>query len=116
MEARLIQNAAVRVEHIDHDRVKMYVKAGKPRFLVPPLSWIVPVRRERATALDRVGTQIWRLCDGEKTVEEVIDAFATLHDLTFHESRVAVTGYARMLVQRGLLVIAVPKQAAGVEQ
>lgn len=112
LQARLVRNAAVRVEPAADDRVTIHVKTAKPRFMVPPLSWIVPVRRERVVRLDRLGTQIWNLCDGRKTVEEVVDAFAARHRLTFHEAKVAVTGYAKTLIQRGLLVIALPKDNA----
>ena len=82
-------------------------------YMLPPLSWIVPHRRERRVVLDRVGSQMWRQCDGERTVEAVIDAFAATHDLTFHEARVAVTTYIKSLVKRGVLVIVMPKEQAG---
>ena len=116
LQARLLQNAAVRVEPAAADRVTIHVKTAKPRYMVPPISWIVPVHRERAVVLDRLGTQIWNLCDGRRTVEDVTDAFAERHDLSFHEARVAVTGYASTLVQRGLVVIALPKDAADDEE
>ncbi len=110
LSARLVRNAAARVEQRPGSRVMVYVKTAKPRFMVPPISWIVPVRRERGAALDCLGTQLWNLCDGSRTVEEVIDAFAALHSLSFHEARAAVTGYARTLIERGVLAIALPEQ------
>jgi len=58
----------------------------------------------------RLGSQVWRWCDGERTVEAVVDAFAAAHGLTFHEARVAVAGYVSSLVKRGALAIAMPKE------
>jgi hypothetical protein len=62
------------MEHKD-DRVAVYVRQKRPWFLkVPPLSWIVPFKRERRALLDRVGTRLWRMCDGERTVLELVDS------------------------------------------
>ena len=55
--------------------------------------------------LDRLGSQVWQLCDGVRTVEDVVDEFARLHRLTFHEARASVTAYLKMLVQRGVLAM-----------
>ena len=61
--------------------------------------------------LDRLGAEVWRLCDGKRTVEEVVDLFGERHALTFHESRVAVTLYLKALLQRGVLAIVIPEEA-----
>ncbi len=120
LSARPVHNMAARVDELDgpstspgSDAVVVYVKNVRPWYMLPPLSWIVPHRRERRVVLDRVGSQMWRQCDGERTVEAVIDAFAATHDLTFHEARVAVTTYIKSLVKRGVLVIVMPKEQAG---
>jgi len=106
--AKPVRNAAAEAAQEGQNELKISVKTKKPRYLVPPLSWIVPLRPTRAVRLDRLGSQVWNLCDGERTVEEVVDEFARLHGLSFHEARVAVTGYIRQLVQRGALAIAMP--------
>ncbi|MBT3296795.1 MAG: PqqD family protein [Verrucomicrobia bacterium] len=103
MRAHALQNRAARVEREPGERVAVWVK--QTRRLLPPLSWIVPFRRERLTRLDRIGSRVWSLCDGRRTVEEVVDVIAEQYRLTFHESRVAVTGYLKTLIQRGVLAI-----------
>lgn len=100
-----MRNAAARVERNVKKNIAIYVKTSRPRYLVPPLSWIVPFRSERRVTLDRLGMQVWTLCNGERTVENVIDAFKEQYNLTFHEARVAVTEYIKTLIQRGVLVI-----------
>ena len=72
----------------------------------PPLSWLMPISRERIIALDRLGSEVWQACDGRRTVEEIVDLFASAHDLTFHESRLSVMGFLRQLTRRGLVVVA----------
>ena len=65
----------------------------------------------RRLELDRLGSRVWEFCDDRRTVEEIVDAFADRYGLTFHEARAAVTGYLKMLIQRGALAIAVPGPA-----
>jgi hypothetical protein len=72
----------------------------------------VPVRAERHVTLDELGAAIWRGCDGVRRVEDLVDAFAAEHRLTFHEARVAVTNYLSQLIRRGVLVIALPEDSA----
>lgn len=112
LAARAVHNAAARVSDDDGGDVTVHVKSVPPWYMFPPVSWIVPYRAERPAVLDRLGSQVWRWCDGERTVEDVIDAFAREHDLTFHEARVAVTGYIKSLVQRGVLAIAMSEEDA----
>lgn len=113
LAARPVHNAAARVEDEGGGDVTVHVKSVRPWYMFPPVSWIVPYKPERGTILDRLGSQVWRWCDGERTVEDIIDAFASEHDLTFHEARVAVTGYIKSLVQRGALAIAMSEEDAG---
>ena len=103
--ARPVPNAAARTEPRDGNRLAVYVKTKRPAYLVPPLSWIVPHPEERCAVLDPIGVRVWTLCDGRRTVEHVVDAFAAQYGLTFHEGRVAVTEYLKRLIQRGVLAI-----------
>ena len=101
-----VRNAAAEVTETDAGEVSLAVAMKRPRWLVPPLSWAVRWHRKRTVKLDRLGSQLWALCDGERNVESVIDEFARNHRLSFHEARAAVTGYLKELVQRGVLAIA----------
>lgn len=88
------------------DTVRVSVALRRSRWLVPPISWIIKPRSDKTFGLDELGTEVWRLSDGKRTVEQIIDVFAERHRLTFHEARVSVTTYVKELMQRGLLVIA----------
>jgi hypothetical protein len=81
----------------------------------PPLAWLVPLSRDRAVGLDQLGSEVWEACDGRRTVQEIVDLFAAAHDLTFHEARLSVTAFLRLLVQRGLVVV-VGRPKAGLPQ
>ena len=106
LEARPVRNSAARVTRDSDGAVRLAVKRQRPRYLVPPLTWVVPIKPERLLALDAVGTRVWDLCDGQRTVERVVDAVAPEYGLTFHEARVAVTAYLKQLLQRGAIAMA----------
>ena len=105
LEARPVRNSAAEVLREEADALSIKVKMKKPRPLFPPLSWFVRPRTTRTIRLDRLGSQVWELCDGERTVEDVVDEFARRHRLTFHEARASVTAYLKLLVQRGVVAI-----------
>ena len=107
LAAKPIRNAAAAAERDASGGLSVAVRTKRPGYLVPPLSWIVPLKPTRQLRLDRVGAQVWDLCDGQRTVEAIVDDFAQRHALSFHEARVAVTSYLSQLVQRGALAVAV---------
>jgi len=112
LEARPERNAAARAAADGEAEVTIAIQTRPPRYLsVPPLSWIVPVRKERKVTLDKLGTEIWRLCDGSMTIEGVVDSFSRSHGLTFHEARVAVTGYVKGLIRHGVVAIELNEDA-----
>lgn len=108
LKARACRNRAAREVVESNDMVAVYVKNIRPGYMIPPISWIVPFKPERRFALDRIGTYIWTQCDGSRTMEDIIEAFATHHRLTFHEARAAVTQYVQELVKRGVLAMILP--------
>lgn len=104
LRVRPVRNRAVRTEsHGDHLRIT--VRKRRPRYLVPPLSWVIRPRLERQVELEGLGVEMLKMCDGHKRVEQLVDEFAATYDLTFHEARVSVTGYLKLLVQRGVIVL-----------
>ena len=102
-----VPNPAAEPQGPDEEGLTLVVQGRKPRFLVPPLSWILRPRLVRRVRLDRVGRDLWKLCDGTRNLEAVVDAFAAANRLTFHEARVAVTQYLAELTRRGVIAAAV---------
>ena len=86
--------------------VELAVKKKKPFFLVWPITLLIRPNLKKRVVLDKIGTEIWSMCDGALTVENIIDRFSKKYSLSFHESRVAVTDYIRSLVRRGILAMA----------
>ncbi len=105
------RNAAATIQTGADGTVTVTVRLHRPRWLRPPLSWILKPAGHKTVALDPIGTNVWTWCDGRRTVEQVTDEFARRYGFTFHEARVAVTGFLRTLVQRGVLAMEIDKRA-----
>lgn len=99
-----VKNIAAEVQSDSESYLTIIVKSQKKQFPAP-LSWIVPQRKDKVLKLDAIGVSVWTACDGESTVESVIERFSKRYKLTFHEARVAVTNYLKRLIQRGALAI-----------
>ncbi len=110
LQARVVQNAAATVEEQPNGDVIVEVKLKRPWFLVPPLNWIFRVRDRKRVLLNGIGKEVWQLCIGDVSVEQIVDEIAKRYRLTFHEARVAVTSYIRELVSRGVVVLVVENQ------
>lgn len=106
LRARMIHNAAAQVTAgARGGELSMAVPTRRPGWLVPPISWVVRPPSSRTLVLDTLGVGVWTLCDGEHTVESVIEAFAAANGLTFHEARVSVTAYLKSLLRQGALAM-----------
>ncbi|HEV8244344.1 MAG TPA: PqqD family protein [Polyangiaceae bacterium] len=103
-------NRAVRVEQRAHGAV-LFVPL-RQRAWTKLARLILPLRPERGYALDRLGEEVWSACDGKRTLEAVVDEFARRHELSFHEARLCVMQFVRMLSERNLLALVVPKPEA----
>lgn len=107
MEATLYQNLKASPKwDIEHKELTLTVTMKRPNYLIPPISWIVRPPKTRQIQLDPIGGQLWEWCDGQRTVEDVIELFAQKYNLTFHEGRVSVTSYLKELLKRGALAVA----------
>jgi len=53
--------------------------------------------------LDRLGTEVWELIDGNRSVGRIIEVFAETHSLQLREAEVAVSQFIRQLGHLGLI-------------
>lgn len=101
-----VKNHAVRQETRGGALV-LFVPLRERWWMRGPVSWWLPLRREKGVALDALGQKVWGLCDGQRDLEAIIEYFAKDHRLGFHEARLSVMRFMRMLAVRKLIVLAV---------
>lgn len=59
--------------------------------------------RTKKLQLDELGTAVWDMVDGHRSVRSIVAEFAAAHRLEQKEAEVSVTHFLRMLGQRGLI-------------
>ena len=84
------------------------VPMNRPGWLVPPLSWLLPFSENRRVRLDAIGTQVLQMCDGDDTVETIIEQFAIRNKLSFREAQLPVTQFLQQMTERGVIAIVGP--------
>ncbi len=109
LRAKVVRNEAARVQGDPRRELRITVKQKPQGWLVPPLSWMLRPAEEKEVHLDRTGCAVYEMCHPHNTVEDIVDRFAQEHRLSFHEARVAVFNYLYGLVQRGVLVLVLPR-------
>jgi len=67
------------------------------------------LRDRKQYALDAAGKQVYESIDGRKSFKQLIDEFGAHHKLTFFESRALLMQYIRILMNRGIVVVAIKK-------
>jgi len=98
-------NQAVEVQPRRNGGILVTVPIRRPKYLVPPISWLLPFSKYRRVELEAAGAEIFRLCDGKRRVEDVIEKFAIDHKLSFREAQLPVGKFLTQLTERGLLAI-----------
>jgi hypothetical protein len=75
---------------------------------------IMPAPEHRKVVLDEIGSDVWRMCDGETPVEGIIRALAKKYQLNRREVELSLSLYLKQLARRGYLglVAAEPPPAA----
>lgn len=106
LEGVPLLNSAANIERRPDGTALAEIAMRRPRFLVPPISWILPYSDRRRVLLDALGVAILGLCDGKRTIGAIVSRFAAENKLTFREAQVAVVQFLRQLTERGVIVVA----------
>ena len=71
--------------------------------LAKRFGWTHDGIRPKPLQLDRLGTEVWELIDGRRSVSQIIQKFAQTYQLQHREAEVAVTQFIRELGKRGVI-------------
>ncbi len=108
LACRPVKNRDIRVERLDSGEILLvYPVKLKPwmsellrRFNRTPLP-----EQMRKLQLDELGSATWDLIDDERTVEQIVDAFAAAYRLHPKEAELSVTRFLLELGKRGLIAM-----------
>ena len=109
MQAVPVLNQLITVEYDADDNAVLNV----PRKRTTMVKWMAKLFRlppYKQIELDELGTYTIELCDGEHTVEDIVEAFAERFDLNQREAEVSMLSYLQTLAKRGIIAFAVPEE------
>ena len=106
--SRPIRNEAVSVKKNDNDELEITIHRKKT-ISVAFLSKLFKLPETRKIILDKIGACVWTLCDGSKTVNDIIKVFSRKYSLGREKAERSLLVYLEQLVRRGLIAMAAPK-------
>ena len=65
----------------------------------------------RKMELDEIGSGVWDMCDGTRTVEDITKALVSGYRLNRRQAEASVTAYLKMLAERRLIALKTGKPA-----
>lgn len=68
----------------------------------------VPEMREVVLS-DRIGTEVWEMCDGKHTIERMTSRIARKYRLTEREAEASLITFLNRMARRGMIFFLVPK-------
>jgi len=112
LSSRPVRNPELKIEPTEKGGLKVYLKRSTA-WWVWVLAVLFPIPRERMVELDEVGKQVWELCDGKNTLQDMIEIFRREHKLTRAEAEWSLRTYLRDLGKRGMVAFLVEERGRG---
>ena len=109
LAARPIRPPALKWTELDSGEVRSVLPRRKDA-AGKLLSVLFYIPKSRPVNLDVVGSRVWSLCDGEHTVEDMVEALTEEHKLHRREAEVSLTEFLKMLGKRNMVGFVVPKE------
>ena len=106
-----VPNTACTVTRDDSGLATITIPLRRTRAMsaIALLLWLPKGKRERVVELDTVGSYVHGLCDGRRTIQQIVDIFAERYKLTRKEATLSITAYLEQLARRGIVALMVPK-------
>lgn len=71
---------------------------------------ITPPPKYKRIVLDKIGSVVWKMCDGKHTVEDIIKKLMSVTGLSRRNVELAVYHYIKTLVMKGLIELKIPEK------
>jgi hypothetical protein len=74
------------------------------------LGFVIAAPLTKKVCLDEMGSFVWNLCDGQRSVREIASLLAQKYKLNRREAVISLTSFLRSLGKRGLMGFALMKE------
>ena len=102
LEAKPIQNPGTTWEKDLNEEVVVSIPRRNTGW-INLLAKVFSIPPQRKIVLDRLGTEVWELCTGKNTVEDLVKVFHKKHKLTRKQAETAMMNYLNQMARRGLI-------------
>ena len=102
LHARPMRNPGLEWERVDGGDICLRIPRRKDA-IARALCRIFHAPNYKEIALDEVGSDIWELCDGARSVDAIVAAACRKYKLTRRECETSVAAYLKMLGDRRLI-------------
>jgi len=109
LDSRPVRNPQIKWEKGKSGDVRITLPLRRT-WWVKILSRIFFAPRERILSLDEIGTRVWNLIDGNRTVEEIIQSLCQELNMNRREIETSLLHYLKQLATRGLVGFAIEKK------
>lgn len=113
LRARPLRNPVVSWERNDQGETILHIPLQKGRVL-NALRWFFPAPDKKQLVLDEIGGDMWELCDGTKTIDEIRRHLSQKYRLERREAEASTIEYLRQLAKRRLVVALGDQQSEAV--
>ena len=103
LRARPMRNPVVSWERNDQGETVLHIPLQKGR-VIGALRWFFPAPDQKQLILDEIGGDMWELCDGTKTIDEIRRHLSQKYRLERREAEASTIEYLRQLSKRRLVV------------
>jgi hypothetical protein len=97
-----VRNPAVRYETQPSGCILLIVPL-RPRGLMRLLTRLFKLPREHRIELDETGSTVWSLCDGQHSVEAIVQRLVRQYKLERREAEYALFAFLNTLTRRGFI-------------
>ena len=106
LRAKPVRNERLTCEENSDGEIVLGIPRKKT-WWIDTLSRMFYVPSRRTVVLDRIGSFLWGLCDGQNTVDHVISTIRNEYKLERKEAEVSTLTYLKQLTEKGLIGLAV---------
>ncbi len=102
LRAKPIRNESFRWERTSEGEISIIIHRRKV-WWIWLLSKIFFIPKKRKFRLDKIGSDVWDMCDGETTVEQMIKRISKSYKLSRREAEVSLLNYLKQLAKKGVV-------------
>ena len=108
MKALPLRNQLVEWESNDKGEIALTIPQNHKAWL-RIIARVFSLPDKRVIVLDDVGSYVWQLCDGKKSLSQISKQVSDKYNLTVKEAEMSLIEYLRTLGKRGIIGFAIPK-------